>query len=52
MTKILPPCHPERSEESHGPIGQIIIIALLPNRITHPRRPEVGILPRPKARSE
>ena len=49
---MLPACHPERSEGSRVPIGQIIIIALLPNRNPHPLAPAVGILPRPKARSE
>jgi len=50
MPKILPACHPERSEGSRVPIGRIIIVALLPIRITYPL--PVGILPRPKARSE
>jgi len=45
-------CHSERSEESCVPIGRIIIIALLPNRINHFRSLPPGILPRPKARSE
>jgi len=45
-------CHSERSEESRVLIGQIIIKATLPDCTTKTHLFAVGILPRPKVRSE
>jgi len=52
MTKNSPACHSERSEESRVLNGLIMFKTLFPNRITHQSTLIVGILPRPKARSE
>jgi len=52
MTKNSPACHSERSEESRILHRRIIFVTLLPNCITYQGALKVGILPRPKARSE
>ncbi len=52
MTKNSPACPSERSEESCIFNGQIMFLTLLPNRINLQGELKVGILPRPKARSE
>jgi len=51
MTKNSPACHSERSEESRVLIGQIMFWKAI--RVYYPELTiTVGILPRPKARSE